>query len=878
MALKPTALVNAGGHPDVTLLPLGTAGIEKGAKAHSFRLPQGPDGVLPQAIIFITSQPWTDFAPPAPLALEAAENAPTRKQVPATIKFIVAGKELPLWKLDPHPTAYVINLATLKSNPKFNDGLLALTIDLQTEAPGLNLNAVGAPDPLLAGDSLDGPLSDFAETAKDPDLKAYYSGLLLELGEKSAEALAVYKKLVASPNADVARLARRGVRMMSYPFRPRKLSGNFNEHRRWALYLQQCGLLGPARDEFDECRIIYSDVPDTYLQAAEASDRLGVTGATLYNLLTQAAVLCAAAEPSDWYALVVTLDSRGGIKLSTGQRAEIKNSFFLMQGIVWGSTRGAVRIIPTFLTVSEESEWAYHFRGNPPHQVFGPSDDIVAQRGWFDCVFSVAPSVAGDSESGADGPITVATVGGDEGPNGAAMSCLPHDAAWPDYLQAFYEQFAWAARVGEVGVTFPELDRARYCGKRPVGHKGGAFRSALADGFTESMFRRPKIADEPQPGSYLRMWSVEGPFPVKDSTTGGGLPPHHVLEPLPPSAGPPVRLVSNTDFIDLKRLFHDAGPARARAACWVFSPEDQEVRMWLGQNDGMAAWLNGRCIHEGRYYSSGNFEDRNLVDTVASYARLKKGWNELRVVVEAWPAPRDKGWGFSVRFCDWENRPIPGLAYVHEPPASDLVAPYAPPKPGAYFSWNAVKGDYLDALPQLSAADLAAYTGIKGLNVSSEIEGMNGFVALSAPDASGRSSYRSLSSSWQPGRDSDLALNNVLDWARESCAALRFTKEGRDHDLLFIKPDSIENFLTLLIEPPDAKALFKGLSPLDRILGYVLVPAGQSRAPVIVADTLLADGKHWPADEDDLMDPLAPIYIPNRGITPRVTSQQAANP
>jgi len=458
------------------------------------------------------------------------------------------------------------------------------------------------------------------------------------------------------------------------------------------------------------------------------------------------------------------------------------------------------------------------------------------------------------------------------------MSCLPHDAGWPDYLQAFYEQFAWAARVGEVGVCFPELDRARYCGRMPVGYKGGALRSALSDGFTDSMLRRPKIADEPQPGTYLRMWTVEGPFPVKDTAPSNGLPPHHVLDTLPSDSAGPRKLVSNTDFVDLKRLFPDAGAALARARCWVFSPEDQECRMWLGQNDGMAVWLNGRCIHQGRYYSAGKYEDRNLVDTVASYAKLQKGWNELRVVVEAWPAPRDKGRGFSVRFCTWGDQPVVGLAYLYDPPTSELVDRYSPPEPGSYYSWDTVKRDFLDALPQLTAADLAAYTGIKGLGVSSEAQGGSGYVALAAPDHSESPTYRSLRSAWQPGRDSDLALNNVLDWARESCAALRFKKDGRDHDLFLVKPESVENFLPLLIEPPDAKIAFKGLPPLERIMGYILVPAGQSKTPVIVADTLLGDGKQWPTDEDDLMDPIAPVYISNKGIKPRVSSQPSPSP
>src|SRR5262245_51653775 len=96
IVLLAPSLARAANDEDTTVVPLGSTGVERGSMERLFHLPEGPDGPMPQAIVFITSRPWTDAFVEPP-----AENAgqPTRKQVPATIKFTVAGKELPPWPL-----------------------------------------------------------------------------------------------------------------------------------------------------------------------------------------------------------------------------------------------------------------------------------------------------------------------------------------------------------------------------------------------------------------------------------------------------------------------------------------------------------------------------------------------------------------------------------------------------------------------------------------------------------------------------------------------------------------------------------------------------------------------------------------------------------
>ncbi|HUN82704.1 MAG TPA: hypothetical protein VMV81_14460, partial [Phycisphaerae bacterium] len=562
-----------------------------------------------------------------------------------------------------------------------------------------------------------------------------------------------------------------------------------------------------------------------------------------------------APECTDWNALVVILGERGATRLGGSELADAKNRFLEMQGMVWAASRGRLRIIPTFMTVWDGDEWAYRFRGDG---VLGPTDEIVRERGWFDSVFSIVPKPANE-------PVKIATVGPDQGPNGAALSMLPHDAGWTDYLDAFLDQYSRAAEICEVGPGFPNRESDSYFGRKPVPSRGFALRAAIADGMSDSIFRHVKIADDSVAGTYIELWNLEGPFAVKDVANSGGRPSHHVLDKLPES-GRRIRVTSESPFIDLTRVYPGAGWRLARATTYVFSPIDQEVRMWIGQNDGVAAWVNGVCVHEGRYYGAGQFEDRNLVDTVASYARLREGWNEIRLVIESWPAPCDRGWGFSIRMCDSRNREVPGLAFAFEPPEKLAGADPGAPK-GRHYKWDDVRGDIRERLPHLSPADLSEITGIKDISLHGETHADGGYIALLSPAKSESKTYRSVKN-WQMDRDFDVTLNNVMDCAREAALAFSYDKGGQKRALLIVKPEWASNILTLLREPPEAGKVFDGKPPTERILGYVET----GPTAVIVTECMLGDERTWPVDEEDLMNPIPPQYIPNRGIKTPVAS------
>jgi hypothetical protein len=862
----------AGGDYEITAIPIGAAQVQRGEQDVSYRLPMGLHGPLPQALVLIAAQPRPveEVLPPtsAPDSQKAdAESAQShsssprgasQEQVPATVRFQVAGRALPEWILYKEATAYVINLSTLRSNPEYRTGRLAMKVETISDAAHLDLVLLGMPDPLLLDETMDGPLGGFVEAAANPEAKAYFAALVKEIAGQKPSARGEYEKLRTTKDQRVARLARRGLRMLSYDLRRWPLSGNLLEHYRWGLYLQACGLFAPAFREFEECRIIDPRRSEAQFRAGEMLDRqAGTPFDVIYYM--ERAFEGAAPPTSDWYVLLVILKSRGDKTLKLEEIDTVKGSWLFAAKMIQAAGDGCLRLRTSAFEVENEQVQAFTaYEGG----VWGPAENVIQVRGWFDGVIAVRPRLASEADEPA-----VATVGGDRGPKGACLSAIFSDASWQDYMKAWTQQLAWDCQVAELNPQPPLGPEAAGCGVQPIPYEGYGLRAALRYYMTPAMLRRAKIADLPVPDSHVQLWELEGPYPVNEQPPTDRLPDRHVLDPIP--AGPPpqtIALVSQEDFINLGSLFPDAGWARARATCWVFSPIDQELRMWLGQNDGMAVWLNGRCVHSGRRYSGGNYEDKNLTDTIVSWANLKQGWNELRVVVESWPAPRNKGWGFSVRLSTWDNKPVPDLACVNARPAEGVVPPSPPP--AGYYSWDQVKDDRYELLPRLSATDLAEITGVKGLSIVGSIQGDQGYAAITVPGRPSSAGYRSPAGDWQMGKDRDDVLNNVLDWARESCAAYRYAKDGKTRDLLFVRPEGAEAYLRLLKEPPAAETLFGKRRPTDRLLGYAVIPAGAAEAALLVVDALLTDGTAWPADEEDLLAPVSAEYIPNRPVEP----------
>lgn len=855
----------AAGHHEITVIPIGGFQLKPAAQEIVRSLPIGSRGALPQPLVLIAAQPHVAIDA-GPVKEDAAtETRPTA----ATLKIRVGDRQLPDWELSNRRGAYVIDMDSIRHNPDFASGRIRMTIEMVSDAEQLVVALLGMPDPMLLSDTgeatVNGPLDRIIKSAKDEAIRAYFTALSHEIAGEQQAAQAGYEKLKASPNPRVARFARRGLRMLSYQLRKRKLSGNFMEHYRWGLYLQACGFFKPAYDEFEECRIIDPSHAESQYRAAECLERIGAGLMRSIHYIDRTGEAAKVNDPSIWYALVTILKSRKGKTLSPEQINVIKDNWHFAEKMLRAASDGEMRIATSFHEIENEAAQGYAmFDGRVP----GPSDDIIEVRGWYDSVISVRPRL--DEEEAA-----VVVAGADVGPNGTAVASVYHDAVWGDYLQAIYGHLRWAAEVNEAEVGLPTIADALDCGAPPVSSPGAAYRGALRHHFSRSVFRRLNINEVKVPGSFVQLWKIEGPFPVKAPPSNEAAARPHVLDSIPP-AGPSQtrRIVSDADFIDLADLFPKAGSALARATSWVFSPTDQQLQLNLGRNDAMALWLNGRRIHAGRSYASGRFRDRNLVDTICTSVELSTGWNEFIVVVESRPPPFDQGWGFSICLTTKEGKPVPGLASVYEKPEKELAPRYAPPKPGGYFVWSEVKSDFRRQLPRLSETDLRAITGIPDLALKGSLRDGQGFAALVTKQRMGR--YQTPPETWRPDRDRDrdVLVNNLLDWARESCAALRYQTKRGPHDLMLLKPEAMEAFLTILNEPESAETLFGGKPREARLWGRLVVPAGESTRTLLVLDTRLTDGPDWPADEEDLLTPHGK-FIPNWPMEQGPTSQPA---
>jgi hypothetical protein len=852
---------SAASHSEITVIPAGQIVLKQGEQEVVHRLPTGLDGPLAQPLVLVAAQPWMSpdaiESPPQPPE-DANATGQSREPVAATIKFTVGDKTLPDWVLARGGSAYVINLDTLRGNARYSDGLVAMKAELQSGAPSVSISVLGMPDPLLLQDggmtSLDGPLTRFMEKAADPSEKAYFSALSKEIAGLREEAKTAYEALSTSSNRGAARFARRGLRMLSYQMRKRKLSGNYMEHYRWGLYLESCGFFDAAFREFEECRIVDSSRSECQFRGGECLDMIGGRLEQYIHYMERAGNTAEEKDPTIWHCLVVIVKARDRVSLGQPEMDYIKDQWLFMDRMLWGATRGAVRLATSFYEVEGEPLLNGAVRRD---RLSWPDDDMIETRGWYDSVICVRPRLDGEDRK------TVETGGADVGPNGAAIAAVFHDAGWEQLLEALYAHLRLAATVSEVDDGLPTAEDVVDCGIRPAPHKGHALRAALRYHFNRRSLRGLNIAEVPAKGSYLQLWNIEGPFKQTGVAATSSRLERHVLDPIPAGTAKQARqIVSATNFINLGQLMAFAGASRARATSWVFLPEARSARMWIGENDGVAVWLNGRCVHAGRRYAAGKLADRNLTDTICVSVDLKAGWNTVQVVSESWPAPRNKGWGFSVSLTTTVGEAIPGMACVYEKPEKDLAVADSPPKAGQHYTWSKAEPDFRRRLPRLASTDLQRITGVKGLAITADIKSPEGCVAVTVANQPASASYRPWTGRWKHGEDRDVALNNVLDWSREVCCAYRYRSGGSERDLLFLKPEAMEAYTTCLKEQDSATAVFGRKSPGERLLGYVDVPAGKSSRTLLVLDTLLGDQNGWPADEEDLLTPFGP-FIPN---------------
>jgi hypothetical protein len=557
-------------------------------------------------------------------------------------------------------------------------------------------------------------------------------------------------------------------------------------------------------------------------------------------------------------------DGKGGtvvMHLTPEQIADTKRKWEFCTAILEASSRGSLRFDNQWVVYDKEFDNSAPMEHDPaPFEGLwepGTVDTFMKFTGW------------GASDA----------VGADCGPNRSADVNIGM-REWDVLYHEWNHTLDWLMVNSGLGIGVPETHSSDWCGFQPISSMGMGHHSANRYYKTPGMFRFIKGSDKPTTPR-VSEWLVSAPeplgFDLPDPATDADINKARATEqaaasPLStanvPNAGTgwSVAKASN-GYVDLKTL-QPGTPRNAWtwAHTYVYSPSDQKVRAWFGADDNARIWVNNNLAYTGNYWSVCKFEEAHEKDQIATMLPLKKGWNSVLMQVsnilrirpsDNPPHPfyygRPDAWGFSMRLCDIQNRPLPGVRYQADRPGDfDDARMVSTPSlqwvnnaPKA-FRWSAVKDDYTQDLPHLSLDDLRAVTGDKGLTVSNEM-----LFSPALPRAA--SGPLRVVSQADPDR---VALDNELNWffsPKEMVAMLRYdAKDGAKRDLVFLRPEMYESFMRLAKVSPEAKA--RGIkSHANQVIGYFTVPRPDSPNGriVLVLDTYLGDNP--PTDEEDLL-------------------------
>ncbi|MFH1746006.1 MAG: hypothetical protein ABIG44_03065 [Planctomycetota bacterium] len=863
LALHVISPGRAAGHRDWTVIPLGSFPLAAGSQQIRVIRPYDAHGIIPGPIVLTAF-----FDPRQPLTN------------PITIRFTRADGQLPPWKIERLGQTYVIG-HTILERAWTSDAATAFTLNVNVTgaAPALRLMASGAPDYRLLGDEALGPLELLVAQLGRGSVREYFNAVISITVGRLQMARADFARLARGRHLQVARFARAALRRIHLAEAEARLQPDFHAHYRLGLYAQQCGLFRAARMHFEaailsleksSAQVAPWQISNTWFHLGEVMARCGEPSAEVAEAMNRAGH-AANVTPNEWDVWVTILkESRrqptDDDSITDEQLVNIQRAWNQIPKMIYGASGGHLKLNTRFVEISNTATMPYALRYG---RVYGPPDELIPTRGSVDCLLSFRPHGRGVSG------------GTDSGPRGAALSDLPPDGDWQSCLAAWYAQFDWTLRVAEAGDTCPIIPHTAGCGHQPIPSFGYGQLANLRYYLTPAIYQRLEPADPDNGAGYICHWDIfEGVVYVPDIQPGQRLPRPKVqlLSPANCPAAERRFYSSPTDFINLIEFLGDHWqPDNAHRVCgataYVLAPRLQEVRLWLGHNDGLALWINDELIHRGDYYAVAGFEDRNLTNMLATSAILRKGWNRIDVSVESWPAPRNQGFGFSLRICDFDNQPVPGLIVAdHRMSIPQTVTPNPfQPVIGKYYRWDEVRYDFHRHLPRLDARALATYLGLgDAFEIQASIGATQGFIALGLPRGtiagpilrgiSVGGNCPELPDQWNPLEHHDSQLNNILDWARETVAIYPLPASEPPRQLLFIRPEALEAYLTCLYEDPRGVDQFQGRPPRDRILGYLPVGtlSGNDTSPrfLIVIETCLP--APLPVDVEDLLVPFPP--------------------
>ncbi len=651
-------------------------------------------------------------------------------------------------------------------------------------------------------------------------------------------------ELLAVRNADNAlgRLARLKARYARYRMKSQDKKISARGRYLLGMYCMENGFWEDAVREFElATKLDPKDADSWYMLADALAYRDGDSGDRVEKLipLYRRSAELRRRQPNCWNIYVGIFrrmwveadDGNGGrtkklLEMSEENVERIKREWGWTTDILWAASRGSMKFNNKIVVHEEE------FDNTDPHAF-----DMLWKPGEQDVFMKFYEGGPADA------------MGHDCGPNRTAIVNIGTWCGWEVYLHEWNHTLDWSMITSENGKGVPVTHSSDWCGFQPIPSMGRGHASCNHYYMTPGMFLSVKGSEAKRHG-YNTKWLIYGPYECEPNK---GLETPFIDETSTKFSESKTSTSETTvkdDWIDLKKLLKPSSDAVvAYAGAYVYSPTRQKVRMWLGMNDGIRVWLNGRLVHKGLYKSIAIWEEANEPDQVVPTILLQKGWNSVLVKVENLPRTREdlerlgvkeNGWGFSLRLSGLRNEELPGIKWSVVPPANWTPSKVTPdPSEHKLYRWEEVRDDYTTLLPCFSNKDLEGYTGLKNLHISKEC-------LITCEGAQNKHN-------WVGAYDeNDRTLNNLLNWRFESAAVLRYTnKQNQLRDLVFLRPEAYETYISLMRTDPSS-----GIKRHEeRVLGYVLVfgledhPNGRV---MLVLDTYV--GKELPAEDKDLLD------------------------
>ena len=600
----------------------------------------------------------------------------------------------------------------------------------------------------------------------------YINGLVKEGDHLWPEAMEIYRRAAGKCTSfELARCIRRRIRRCEYflsatKVRDTREENHFGEHYALGQYCAANGFWNEAYAEYTKAVEANAVHPDATYNLAEAMEycRMPVEkfapvmerAGSLYNRkdTNEVSVLCAI----NTYEIWTRPTGRTRRELTKASMDGLYRDWHYVEQMVYGVSRGAWRMNTTYrLFTEDDSPWVVHHGW-----MWGPSESDIPQRGTYDHLMCFAEYNSSHA------------CGMDCGPAWSGCTQIGPRRKWEVMLHEWNHQFHWMCMASEEGPGYPATHDCSSCGKQPIVSMGCGHRSSMRYYLNPAQYRRLEPSDPDIPQTHIRTWAVLGPLdgPVLKGKTGEevldelktkGFANNNEIEQIKTVAeknnedlaeaartwfynsgrmdlvkaaetestfSPAVhdkniwRIITDEDGgrIDLNAIFPKAAPkAYAYAHTYIWSPKEQEVRVWYGYHGGLRVWHNQRMVRKGRWYTVNNFrQDPEWVDMLCGHLHLKEGWNSLLCKIERCAPAANDPWGFSVNLVTYDNKPVQGLKYQAAVP--DAPVNIDKPLPvGKYYRWEDVKDDYLELLPNLSEEDFRKITGIPELTLAEDI-------------------------------------------------------------------------------------------------------------------------------------------------------------